>query len=279
MHRFARVALVALLLCACSTRGVLARLTVPAHDQLARAFLSELHHDSIKVAAQKLTQATGQLEHVEDSLWSIALELPTGTFDTLRLINVERFWMRDVNKSELTYEVHGSGGWTVVTMTVVDEEGKRGIESVRAYRATASQSELNAFGNGGRAPLAWVVLLGAIAAVTFSLWAAIAVARTPMRRRWLWVAACLVGACELKINWATGEYAYSLLRVQLLSAGIMRSGLAGPWILSVSLPWGAILALRRRKLARTPQVTQKVTNADPPPAIAEPQPASAPDEL
>jgi hypothetical protein len=83
------------------------------------------------------------------------------------------------------------------------------------------------------------------------VWAAVVVARTPMPRRWGWVAIALLGIGEFTINWTTGGTSARLLSLELFGASIAHSGPFGPWVVTCYFPLGAILALlnRRRSLA------------------------------
>jgi hypothetical protein len=50
-----------------------------------------------------------------------------------------------------------------------------------------------------------------------------------------------------QMNWTTGEAAFIPMHVQLLGAGFGRAGFYGPWIISVSIPFGALVFLSKRK--------------------------------
>jgi hypothetical protein len=60
--------------------------------------------------------------------------------------------------------------------------------------------------------------------------------------KWVWAAFILCGVTRLAINWTTGELDFQFLSIQLLSADAFAQPY-GPWVISVSLPLGAILFL------------------------------------
>jgi hypothetical protein len=93
------------------------------------------------------------------------------------------------------------------------------------------------------------VLLAAVAVAAFALWTAVVVARTPMPKRWGWAAIALLGVGQLAINWTTGETTATIFAVPLPGASMARNSLTGPWMIAVSFPVGAILALLRRHRA------------------------------
>ena len=87
--------------------------------------------------------------------------------------------------------------------------------------------------------------------------------RTKMRKRkWLWIiSSSLIGIGKVTMNWSTGKlsliqetvnatgghsYNFDFLSFQLFGASAFAQPY-GPWILSVSLPFGAILFLLKRK--------------------------------
>jgi hypothetical protein len=52
---------------------------------------------------------------------------------------------------------------------------------------------------------------------------------------------------KLIVNWTTGELGFSLLSFQLFSASFIRASDFDPWLVSVSLPLGALVFLAQRK--------------------------------
>ena len=87
----------------------------------------------------------------------------------------------------------------------------------------------------------------AVAAPLFSLYALVLCVRTRLRgKKWLWIVAILLGVGALSVNWTTGQWNFQPAYVQLLSASATASPY-GPWVISVSVPLGAILFVLRRK--------------------------------
>jgi hypothetical protein len=120
----------------------------------------------------------------------------------------------------------------------------------RVLPESASLETQNKFNLSGKGALQYGVLGAAITMAIFTLVVLVVCIRTKMKRRkWLWILFILFGFGKLSVNWATGQWGVMVLAAQLFSA----SGTAaffGPWIVSVSLPVGAVLFLinrRRRK--------------------------------
>jgi hypothetical protein len=52
------------------------------------------------------------------------------------------------------------------------------------------------------------------------------------------------------MDWTTGQLSFQLLQVTLFCAGIMRTGLVGPWLITVGFPAGAFATLYRIRMAK-----------------------------
>ena len=89
--------------------------------------------------------------------------------------------------------------------------------------------------------------VAAVLAASFGIATAIRAYRSQIRRRWLWILICLLGAPVTTMNWATGQVRTQALRIQIVNVGVVRPGPNAPWFLSVAFPVGAFLFLSRRK--------------------------------
>jgi hypothetical protein len=107
------------------------------------------------------------------------------------------------------------------------------------------------------------MLAAMIAASAFSLAVLFLCLRTQMRwpRKTLWAIAILLGVARFQLNWTDGAFAMEPLNVQILSAGYVRASQLSPWILSVSVPLGAIVFLVRRKRGKFGPVPGNAANA------------------
>lgn len=63
----------------------------------------------------------------------------------------------------------------------------------------------------------------------------------PLKRKWLWIIFVLLGVVSFSLNWTSGEIWIKPINFKLLGAGIIKSGIIAPWILSFSIPFGAIV--------------------------------------
>lgn len=95
--------------------------------------------------------------------------------------------------------------------------------------------------------VARIIMVALIAVVLcFEVFAIVQVARSRLEHKWRWILFCLVGAAEYKLAWTSGLTGYNPFTASLLGFAVDKTG-SGPWIVSVSFPIGALLALRKTR--------------------------------
>lgn len=249
------------LLGACSQEAELKRLTPPEHDRLAREFLAAVRRDD---SVSILRQVTPTLRLAfRDSLRAIVSLLPAGSVDTLRQVGVTRASKHGKYGTALVYELHTPAGWGLATVDILEEDGIRSVSGFSAERLPGSIESTSGFSLSGKSPAHFLVLLLALGCAGLSIVAAVLVAKEKIPRRWLWALFALLGVAPVTLNWATGEVSFQLLSVLLFSAGAVRPGLGGPWLVSVAFPIGAIAALQRVRRARAERALAGTEAAEP----------------
>lgn len=242
----------ALLLSACSQERALRTLATPAADSVAREFIQQLRQGD-PAAARRLSPDVLRVEGVQDSLRNMTRLFPRGPVLETELVGAQVLVQQGVTTRRLAYQEHSAGGWALVQVAIVEDEMKdRYIGGAHVTQIQGRLQDANAFKLAGTGPLHWIMLALMAAVPLFCVATAVRVARTPMPRRWLWALLALLAGGGLTLNWTTGDFSVTPINIQLLGAGAMRNGFAGPWLLTVALPLGAIMALlkRRRFLAK-----------------------------
>jgi hypothetical protein len=250
------------LLGACSQEAELKRLTPPHHDRLAREFLTAVRGDDSVSILKQVTPAL-QVQGFRDTLRLIASSLPAGSIDTLRQVGLTRTRKDGEFRTELIYELHTPSGWGSATIAILEERGIRSVSGFRVNRLPGSIKGTSGFSLSGRSPAHFLMLLLALGCAGLSIVAAVLVAKEKIQRRSLWALFALLGVAPVTLNWATGGVSFQLLSVVLFSAGAVRPGLGGPWLVSVAFPIGAISALRRVRHARAERALARTEAAEP----------------
>jgi hypothetical protein len=170
--------------------------------------------------------------------------------DSLRLIGWNVTESTAGRAAHLTYEVGSGTHWFLAVVDVQGSDAAARISGLHLYPRSRSLLEANAFSLGGRSIKHYIILLLVVLAAGFSIATAVIIARTrALPRRWAWVFVALLGAGTLTLDWTTGAISFRPAHFQLFSSGFLRMGPAAPWLFSVSVPLGAVIALLRRQSA------------------------------
>ena len=243
------VALLVPALAGCNQAALLERVGPAESQQFVKSLLNGFATAPTDAITGHFTPRLRQEAGVVDSVRSVQRHFgAVGAVDSVKLVGghaLVRSGSPGVRR-DLAFEVYGSRGLALVQVGLIETDTLRQVDAFHFEPLPAPLAQVNGFWrNLGIVQLP--VLAAALAAAGFSLWVAIQVARTPMRRRWVWVLVALVGAGKFAVNWTTGEFSTSMLSLQLFGASILRAAPVGPWLVAFSFPVGAVIALRKRR--------------------------------
>lgn len=189
------------------------------------------------------------LPAIADSLHAARRELPTEAPDTMTVadLNWGTFGSRPA-RIQVTYELRARSGLALAELSIVGTGAERRVVSIHVTRLARPLEEANAFTLAGKGVGHWVALLIALAVAGFSAVSAVQVARTRgMPNRWWWTFAACWGFGSFVFNWSSGAVGTYPIAIHFLGVTANRLGLMGPWLLSISFPVGAVLAMERRQ--------------------------------
>lgn len=140
---------------------------------------------------------------------------------------------------KIAYEMPAGSGWLVVS-AVLSGDGAT-LYGLNAMPVEKPVEELVAFTFRHKSWLQFAFLAATLCtflfvAATFFL----AILRGKTWTRWLWAAFILVGVGTAALDWNSGMAALRPFSVQLLSASFTRPDVCSPWIVSLSVPVGAL---------------------------------------
>lgn len=155
--------------------------------------------------------------------------------------------------------------WLLINVATTKTETGTSVTNFNVNPIADSLENMNRFSLSGKKPLHYLILALAIIIPIFIVYTLVLCVQTKMgKRKWLWVLFILFGIGQFRLNWTTGQWWLSPLSIQTFGANAF-APLFGAWMLSVSVPAGAIaFLLRRKKLieshadslkASTPEVT------------------------
>lgn len=151
----------------------------------------------------------------------------------------------------LTYEYAWPAAWLLATVVTRREgEGDPLVIGVHLTPLEAPIEQTNAFTLEDK-PVGHYVMLAVAGLVPLTILATLlaVLAARGLRRRWVWALGVLFGMGSVSLDWASGEWEVSPISVYMLGSGVSRAGPYAPWVLSTSVPVGALMFLfgRRRR--------------------------------
>jgi hypothetical protein len=219
------------------------KLASPNEQATARAYIDQLRSRDF-AGIEKAADTTIAGPALDATLGKMVDLIPGGAPTSVKLVGAQRSSMSDVTTLNLNFEYQFPDRWIVANVATKSKEGVTTIIGFHVYPKSSSLESANRFTLSGKSVLQYVVLGAAIAAALFTLVVLIVCIRTKMKRRkWLWMLFILFGFGKLSVNWTTEQWGFTALMAQLFSASAAAMPPYSPWIVSVSLPLGAILFL------------------------------------
>lgn len=166
---------------------------------------------------------------------------------------------KDVCNYVLTYEYEYEGLWVYYSFTIREKNERFKVVGFNVSPYENSLRELYGFSLQNKQAthyifLFWVLLIPLFILITVGF-----IVKTPMKKKWLWVVFALLGFVSFQLNWTNGEVAIQFISFRLFGAGIVKSAIIAPWILTFSIPFGAILFwFKRSDLVRKHEELKKV---------------------
>jgi hypothetical protein len=174
-------------------------------------------------------------------------ELPTGDLGTRKIVATNI--IRDPEGTHIgaVDEYHRGGGVLVVDSRVSRAaDGQPWLVSgLHMQAVTAAEIAANRFTGPGKSATQYLFLALTILSPLLMVAALVKVLHTSdLRRKWMWGVLAFAGLMSFKMNWATGQVFTDLISVQLIGAGAFKGvGSLAPWVLTATLPIGALLIL------------------------------------
>ncbi len=190
------------------------------------------------------------LEHMAASLPDgepVSTKLVGASSNSIHTGNIASDVTHDTSIVNTTMEYAYGHSWLVANVAIRTRDGVRTIIGFNAVPSAKSLEEQNRFSFVGKTVAGYLMLAATVSVALLTIWALLLCIRTPLpRRKVLWIIFILIGIGKFSINWTTGHWSISPIYIQLLSASVMAQPY-GPWVLSFSIPVGAITFLMRRR--------------------------------
>lgn len=233
-------------LAGCSRDGVFAMIASPEEQAQARAYIDHLRARNYD-AIERGLRADLRTPELRGNLETMAALVPAGEPRSVRIVGAHKNLNGDVKQLNLSFELEFATGWLLANVVTEQKHGERSVIGFNVVPRAQSLEDEHRFGLAGKQAVNYLVLAAAIAAFAATVLALYRCVRTRhLWRKPLWILFILVGFGQLNLDWTSGAWRFMPLSLQLFSAG-MTSVLNGPWMISVSLPVGALIFLLRRR--------------------------------
>jgi hypothetical protein len=235
--------LTAMILAGCTPEELLQRISTPERQAEAKLHIDQLRRHDFDAIERALAPelVTAQLRN---ELETMAGLLPAQEPTSIKLVGAQSM-TDDGTTVNSTFEYRFGSKWFLINVAVRERGADRKIVGFHVSPEEGPVAELNRFSLAGKSPAHYFVLAVAVANVALTVIAAYFCARTRMARKWRWMLFILFGFTRFSINWSSGEWSFDPLYFQLFSAGAFAAPF-GPWIISISVPVGAIWFLATR---------------------------------
>jgi len=242
----AGVFLIVALAAGCNQSDMMKAMVSPADQQVATHYLDLLRQHRFDAIEQDIDPSIRPPD-MHGVLVKMAAEMPPQVPVSVKVIGYNRSIVNGISSHNVTFEYQYPDRWLMANVAIKQANGVSTIIGLNVKPLPQSLEASNSFRLSGKAAVYYGVLALAALAVIVTFFALVLCVRTRIaKRKWLWIIFILVGFGKFSINWATGQWGFMLLSIQLFSASAF-SQLYGPWVVSVSFPLGAVYFLVHRK--------------------------------
>lgn len=244
----------------CSYEGMVDKWVPKKESQFAKQYLKKLQAKEFSYVKKHLNPDI-EKQTTTEKIKDVAEYFPDGELLSTELIG-SRIHQTNTNwRGNFTFEYKFTTGWAVANAVVNKSDDKLTVVGFNVHRTKASQQELHEFTLAGKSILQYSVLVFSVIAVLFTFLTLYFCIRTPIpKRKWLWIIFILVGVGSISINWTTAEWNFQILHFKLFSAAATTGGPFSPWIISASIPLGAIVFWLKRGKFHQPDLTSQKEN-------------------
>jgi hypothetical protein len=240
------------------------KITPKQDEAITRRYVDMLRQNSFDQIEQDMDPGLKD-SNLRGTLASMAAMFPSQEPVSTKVVGF-RSLLGDVRHTEITLEYEFPQKWLLATV-VTQKSGE--VMTIVGFHVTPiadSLENLNRFTLVGKGTTQYSILSLAVLAPLFTLYVFVLCIKTRMgKKKWLWLILIAVGIGKLAVNWTTGQVLFTPLAIQVPAAGANAQPY-GPWLVYVSIPFGAIIFLiMRKKLIRPFHQTQLDALGTPPP--------------
>lgn len=181
-------------------------------------------------------------QQLQSNLEQIAKIIPNESPKNILLVRNKTIKTFDNVKTILTLQYEFSSVWLIANIVIEKKEnGQYIVNNFNVNPLNDSLANMNKFSLNNKTPFHYIIFFLASIVPIFILVSLFFCIRTPMEKKWLWIIFMLLGVGKFSFNWTDSNFNFEIISIQLFGSGFVRTDNLGPWIISTSMPIGAIL--------------------------------------
>lgn len=213
----------------------------------AEAYVNQLREHQLDQIQKEMDPSVSSPGDIGGVLTTMAGLFPTGQPTSVKLVGYNRLETPDGVTRRMTLEYEFPQKWLIADVTIRKKDGAATITGMQVTPLSASLEYLNRFTLKGKSVAQYAMLVLWVIAILLTLFAfSLCIRAKNIKKKWLWLIFILLGVGQVAINWTTNESSFRLFYMQT-PPSMANEVMYGPWILSVSLPLGAIVFLAKRR--------------------------------
>lgn len=234
-----------LLISGCDQANVMKKLTPPEAESAAKKYI-ELLRDKKFEEIEKNLDPSMKGQDVRKMLTKMAEAIPAKNPDTVKVVSLQATKRSDVSTTNITFEYQFQRDWFLINVATEKKGDSTTIVGFNVNTIPDSLEQLTKFTIKEKTPLQYTFLVMAIIIPLFVIYSLVLCLRTDIDKfKWLWIAFVMLGFVKFSINWTTGGWAVAPFSVLLFGVGAYAPPY-GSWVISFSLPVGAIIFILKR---------------------------------
>jgi hypothetical protein len=171
-----------------------------------------------------------------------------GKYNSIKTVGWHIFHAPERTTYNLSYELQYPGKWALFSIRFAKVNNEFIMEGYNISPLKDSLENMNKFSFKGKGIIHYLFLLFMIAEVLFIIYVLTLCIKTRMKKKVLWFLFILCGVVSISLNWSEGVVNIQPLSIQfILGVSFFKQGPYAPWILTFTIPLGAILFLIKRK--------------------------------
>lgn len=243
---------------------------VPEHiDKFATEFISQIRIGNID-SCYNLMSSEMQKEKGKESLNKSYMYIKDISLDSFRIIDAKKtslFGKNGFTNYWIEYEYKLRDQFLYVTYGIKEQNNNLKITAFEGMESDIPLSKVHSFTLNHKGFSHYLFLFFAILIPIFILVTIVFAIRAKLNRKWLWIIGITLGLMKFSINWTTGQISFSIINFTILGAGLSKSGIVSPWILSFSLPIIAVLFwyniyAKNKKIELNNQTNGRITESE-----------------